>query len=128
HGYVSQTDAAIIQCFELDAIRIMREELHCRLRMVYLLGEPIERETLSGLVGKVDGIGPGRKVIEGDEAADYNVVAAGDVLGLWVFSWSFGMDAAEVLRFINELKVDGLFTDFVDVAIEVRDRNERSGS
>lgn len=125
HGYTLPSDAAIIQCFELDAIRIMREDLRCQLRMVYLVGEPIDRETLSGLVGQVEGIGLGRKVVEGDKAADYNIVEAAHGLGLWVFAWTFGVDADEVSRFMNTWKVDGVFTDFVDVAIMSRDAGER---
>lgn len=127
HGYTLSSDEAIIQCFELDAIRIMREDLGCQLRMVYLVGEPIDRATLSGLVGKVEGIGLGRKVVEGDKAADYNIIEAAHGLGLWVFAWTFGLDADEVSRSMNTWKVDGVFTDFVDVAIMVRDRGERRG-
>lgn len=123
-GYTDLQDHAVVQCFELDAIHTMREELKTRLTLVYLFSNPVSEEQLSDLVGLVDGIGPSLKLIEGDDALDFDLVAAAHRRDLAVYPWTFDADAALTARFMHHWHVDGLFTNFVDVAVDARERDD----
>lgn len=143
-GYRSKSDACFLQCFDASEIRRIRHELGCQLKLVQLLAEnswgesdtdydPLKTKSgLQELSRTVDGIGPwfGQLVemsgIDGQPVSTGLVSAAHDA-GLVVHPYTFradqlapGFDSLqEMIRwFVDNLKIDGVFTDFPDLAIE----------
>lgn len=143
-GYRSRNDACFVQCFDAAEIRRIRHELGCQLKLVQLIGENAWGESdtdydqlrtaqgLQELARSVDGIGPyiGHLVemseIDGGPVSTGLVSSAHDV-GLIVHPYTFradqmapGFDSLqEMIRwFVDELKIDGVFTDFPDMALE----------
>ena len=124
HGYTSRTDGAIIQCFDLDALKRIRHQLHCDLRLVYLVSKPVEDVVLEGVAAFADGFGPSRRMIEGDNGeagTQPDIIRKSHARGLPVYMYTFGNDEATVRRFMQTHAVDALFTDFPDIAVRVRD-------
>jgi len=125
HGYRSRTDAAIIQCFDLESLRQMRKELHCDLRLMYLISDPVTPALLDDLATFADGVGPSRKLIEEDDGApgkQPDLVTLAHARRLAVYPYTFDADAARTKRFFSEYHVDGLFTNNPDVGVRVRDK------
>ena len=141
-GYRTRDDLAYVQCFDADEVRRIRHELGCELKLVQLLGENDwgEADTdydqlktpagLQDIAGTVDGVGPwigqlikmaeidGRPVSTGFVSAAHNA-------GLTVHPYTFrsdqlapGFDSLEemIRWFVDELAIDGVFTDFPDIA------------
>lgn len=124
-GYTARDDAAVIQCFELDALRLMREGLGSDLTLVYLFSDPVEPATLVELSTWIDGIGPSRALIDGEKAQiPGQLVEDAHAAGLKVYPWTFDIEGPEVSRYLREWNVDGLFTNFVDSAIVERDSDD----
>lgn len=121
-GLTQRTDPVIVQCFELDALRRMRQELKSDLRMVYLTGGAPDDRTLDDLATFADGIGPALKAIENDgqSVRDNDLVRRAHERRLKVIPYTLGNDEAQTRRFYNQYDVDGLFTDFPDVAVRAR--------
>lgn len=124
HGYRLRTDPAIIQCFDLDSLRTIREDLGCNLRMVFLTGgaHPTN-DQLDEIAEVADGIGPSRKAVEPDRTAEdrpSSLVAEAHQRGLAVFPYTFGNEPDAIARFFHLHGVDGLFTDYPDVAVAAR--------
>lgn len=143
-GYRTKDDAAFVQCFDADEVRRMRRELGCELKLVQLLGENDwgesetdyeELKTQSGLrslAEVVDGIGPWIGQLVAPAEIDGHPVSTGLVsraheAGLQVHPYTFRADALapgfdslpEMIRwFVDELAIDGLFTDFPDLAVQ----------
>ena len=142
YGYRTRKDAAWLQCFDADELRRARRELGSDLRQVQLIGEnewgeaPTDYEALktaAGLrqvAGWADAVGPwlGQLYtlprIDGPPMAT-GFVAAAHSAGLAVHPYTFRADdlaagfgsfEAMVRWFVNELAIDGLFTDFPDRA------------
>ena len=142
-GYRTRDDLAFVQCFDWDEVRRIRHDLGCELRLVQLLGENDwgESETdydqlktpagLSEIAATVDGVGPwiGHLIetadIDGRPVSTGFVSAAHDA-GLTVHPFTFradqlapGFDSLEemIRWFVDELAIDGLFTDFPDRAV-----------
>jgi glycerophosphoryl diester phosphodiesterase len=121
-GMTRRTDPVIVQCFELEALRRIRHELKSELRLVYLMGGKIEDRTLDELATFADGIGPATKLIapDGDATTDSELVRKAHERGLKVYPYTFGKDEAETRRFLWGFGVDGVFSDFPDVAVRAR--------
>ena len=149
-GYARPADRAYVQCFDEREVRRMRDELGCELRLVQLIGEdgwspePTDfaamrtRKGLEKLAATVDGIGPWvrqlyRYSADKDERYDSGLVRRAHGQGLVVHPYTFRSDALPegfgsfdaLLRYaIDELSVDGLFTDFPDSAVRyLRERH-----
>lgn len=125
HGYSTRNDGAIIQCFDLDSLRRMREDLECDLRLVYLLGELTDDDTLDDIAGIVDGIGPSFRFVEeidGSLGKQADIVERARRRGLAVYFWTFDRDEARMARFMRMTGVTGIFTDYPDVAVRLRER------
>ncbi len=120
-GYVHADDPCIIQSFEVDALRHIRGGLQCRLRLVFLAGDQEALDRAGGLpaVAKMaDGIGPAWKLADENRG---ELVRAAHERGLAVYPWTFARDRKVLSRFLHDYRVDGLFTDFPDIALAVRD-------
>ena len=138
-GYRSKNDPVYVQCFDPAEVVRIREELGCELRLIQLIAdnswdeaeadfdELLTDEGLERVSGIADGIGPWipQLYVNNDGPRSSGVVEKAHALGLHVHPYTFRADDLpegfsafdELLEFaIKDLKVDGLFTDFPDLA------------
>ena len=139
-GYEDHAASAYLQCFDEIELRRIRHQLGCRLKLVQLIGEddwspePTNfaamrtKRGLARLAATVEGVGPWFNRLYKRRRRDGRISDSGFVRkaheqGLVVHPYTFRSDALppgftrfdELLDFsINELAVDGLFTDFPD--------------
>lgn len=127
YGYTTKADPCYIQCFEYAELQRLRNELGWKGRLVLLTGgnSPLldSDEGLRGLAKVVDGIGPALSAVaEGRQPT--SLVERAHAVGLQVHPYTLRLEALpkgfasgkDYARFLREeVKVDGLFTDFPDV-------------
>ena len=142
-GYKNRDDRVFLQCFDAREVRRIREDLGCELKMVQLIGENSWGESdtdyepfktaagLAQLAETVEGVGPWighlMRMAEIDgHPVSTGFVSAAHAAGLQVHPYTFRADELapgfeslpEMVRwFVDELKIDGLFTDFTDIAL-----------
>ena len=148
YGYATKKDECWVQCFEWDEVKRIRAELGWEGRLLLLLG-PTSRNpdgsdssrwfTAEGLreaAKYADGVGPAlNSIVSGKSKADRQVtdfVKNAHAAGLAVHPYTLraddlpkivdSMDDALSLLF-TEAKIDGLFSDFPDLAVQWRDKN-----
>jgi glycerophosphoryl diester phosphodiesterase len=110
----------VIQSFSADSLKALRNDFSCKLPLVLLIGDGknlqyAAPEGLKQVKEFADGIGPSKAVILERPA----LVKEAHDFGLSVTSWTFrakqpGKFASvrkEMAYFLNDLKVDALFTD-----------------
>jgi glycerophosphoryl diester phosphodiesterase len=128
YGYATKTDLCYVQCFEYSELLRLRNELGWKGRLILLTGgkTPLldTDDGLQGIAKVVDGIGPALSAIaEGRKPA--GLVERAHAVGLKVHPYTLRTDALpkgfadgkDYFRFLTqEAKVDGLFTDFPDIA------------
>ena len=143
YGYRRHSDPVYLQCFDEREVRRIRHELGCELKIVQLIGEDSWSDEptnfaamrtargLEKLAKTVDGIGPWvnrlYKLRRRDRTvSDSGLVRRAHEQGLVVHPYTYRSDALpdgfdtfnELLRFtIEDLAIDGLFTDFPDAAV-----------
>ena len=146
YGYAEATDRAFIQCFDAEELERIRHELGCRLRLVQLIGDnnwgegPTDFDALqtvnglSKLADTVDAIGPWLRLLYrvcGASIEATNLVNDAHDAGLQVHPYTYRKDEvpgefesfAALLEFsLCGLEVDGLFTDFADLARDAIDQ------
>ena len=132
HGYTSADHAAFVQCFEAAELQRIRHELRCPLRLVQLIdssaGE-LSATDLAQIAGYADAIGPSISLIyrgmSGSKAMLTSLVSEAHAAGLKVHPYTFrkddlpaGIADFDTLLdlFLMQIGVDGLFTDFADLA------------
>ncbi len=140
-GYESHGDPVYIQCFDDQELVRIRDIYNCEMKLIQLVGQNewgeantdydrlCTTEGLKQLAERVDGIGPWINHLyrqhPGGRIEDSGLVANAHAQGLAVHPFTFRKDDlppgfesfAELLRFaVDELSVDGLFTDFPDLA------------
>jgi len=132
-----------VQCFDDTELVRLREELNCPWRLVQLIGEnhwgeaASDFEYLRSATGLeqlshiVDGIGPSISHLyrlDGDDLQPTGLVQQAHQLGLSVHPYTFRQDdlppgfatfEALVRYCVSELGIDGLFTDFTDVVLDI---------
>jgi glycerophosphoryl diester phosphodiesterase len=141
HGYNSHADPVYVQCFDRQELVRIRERHNCELKLIQLIGENHwgEADTdydelrsaggLKRLSKTVDGIGPWVNQLyqqnDSGRREDSGLVSRAHDEGLAVHPYTFRRDDlpagfesfTELLDFvIDELSIDGLFTDFPDLA------------
>ncbi len=140
YGYKDHNAPAYLQCFDEREVRRIRHQLGCELKLVQLIGEDdwtpeptnfAEMRTARGLTKlarSVDGIGPWLNRLYTVRKTDgarksTGLVERAHKVGLAVHPYTFRADALppgfddfdDLLAFsIDELAIDGLFTDFPD--------------
>ena len=145
YGYKNRDDSVFLQCFDATEVRRIRADLGCELKMVQLIGENAWGESdtdyeplktaagLARLAETVEGVGPwiGHLIRMADidgHPVSTGFVSAAHAAGLQVHPYTFRADELapgfeslqEMVRwFVDELKIDGLFTDFTDIAAAV---------
>ncbi len=144
YGYTEHSDAVYIQCFDAAELRRIRHELGCRMKLVQLIAEDSWAESstryaplrtqkgLERLAKTVDGIGPWFRRAYRLRKRDGRLSPSGLVqrahqVGLAVHPYTFRADELPegfstfddlLAYFIDDLSIDGLFTDFPDLAIK----------
>jgi glycerophosphoryl diester phosphodiesterase len=126
HGYQGREATIFVQCFELETLERLRA-LGSELPQIMLFGgeehDPLATEAgLDRVARFANGIGPSKDRV----VADPELVARAHARGLLVHPYTFRADRlegypsfdAELARFYVELRVDGLFTDFPDLAVQ----------
>lgn len=128
YGYATKNDPCFLQCFELEEVKRIRKEIGWEGRLVFLMGsfkkgEKVETEkaALADVAKVADGIGP---TISADIV---RLTAEAHEAGLIVHPYTLRIDdlpkwaksTDDLLHLLfDEAKVDGLFTDFPDVAVK----------
>jgi glycerophosphoryl diester phosphodiesterase len=147
YGYAEQQDKVFLQCFDAHELQRIHGELLPAMSMtvplVQLLGtEPEFRAALTAdgikkVASYADGIGPSMRLIvaPGSVAGNIRVtklVELAHELGLVVHPYTFrsdllpayAADYAELLEiFLDDIGVDGVFTDFPDLTVEYIESN-----
>lgn len=140
YGYRDATDPVFLQCFDDQEVVRLRTELDTRLRLIQLVGDNSwgESETdydalrsdagLEAVAEVADGIGPWLEQLyelRAGAPVSTGLTEKAQALGLEVHPYTFRLDSLPpgftsfdgLLTFVLEtLEVDGLFTDFPDVA------------
>ncbi len=142
-GYREAGDAAFVQCFDAKEVVRLRDELGCKLPLIQLIGrnswqesdtdygQLLTEEGMRQVAKSADGIGPGLWQLYTLAEIDGQPVSTGLVslahsLDLAVHPYTFRVDQlppgfetfeAAVQWFVSTLRVDGLFTDFPDRAL-----------
>jgi glycerophosphoryl diester phosphodiesterase len=135
YGYRGPDDGCIVQSFESAPLMRLRREFDSRLPLVQLLGNDPSLytvEALAAIAGYADGIGPPvDRIVTGFDADGAPVVSPlvrdAQALGLKVHPYTFRADASPpevtfevwLLLFLDEIGVDGVFTDHPDRAAAV---------
>lgn len=143
YGYSEPTDPVFVQCFDARELRRVREELGCKLQLVQLVAENSWGEsdtdydhlkTAAGLkevAQYANGLGPWIGQLYTLADIDGHPVSTGMVklaheAGMVVHPYTFRADQlgpgfdnyAEMVQWFAEtVKIDGLFTDFPDLAV-----------
>ncbi|ERJ20359.1 glycerophosphoryl diester phosphodiesterase protein [Salinisphaera shabanensis E1L3A] len=131
YGYAGRDAKIFIQSFGFDNLREMRETMGSDLPMIQLISEGpayddmVTPAGLDQVAQYADGIGPDKIRIAKTEGA---LVELAHERGLKVHPYTFRADQLppgtdrledELGRYYFEYGVDGVFTDFTDIAVEV---------
>jgi len=143
HQLDDANKAIFVQCFDFAETQRLRNELGAKVKLVQLIGENDWQEsttdynqlkTPAGLatIAKVaQGIGPWiPQIIDMQSMQATGLTQQAQALGLEVHPYTFRKDALpknitseQALELLFEqLKVDGLFTDFTDTAVKYLDK------
>ena len=135
HGWNRKDAPVFIQSFEPDSLRFLREKTSVRLIQLTSDASMVDAAGLKRIASYADGIGPEKRLIvpigaDGSLGAPTDLVQRAHAAGLQVHIWTIRVDKeflpagyrgrgdAEFEQF-RDLGVDGLFTDFPDVAARV---------
>ena len=131
YGYRESGAPIFVQSFEEESLRRLRE-LGSELPQVFLMAEAqqyrrfLSAEGMAGVAAFADGIGPAKTMLERQP----ELIGWAHDAGLTVHPYTFRADQvpdrhdsheAELERYLFELGVDGVFTDFPDRARAVLD-------
>jgi len=128
YGYQGPDAKVYIQCFEADALRRLRFELGTDLPLVQLISavsfSMTTRQGLAEIATYAQGVGPDKWIIE--KSPEF--VSWAHEFGLFVHPYTFRADSLpsqyasleeELGKFLFDYGVDGVFTDFPDIAVWV---------
>ncbi|MES1950627.1 Glycerophosphoryl diester phosphodiesterase, periplasmic [Salinisphaera sp. S4-8] len=131
YGYAGRHAKVFIQSFGFDNLREMRETLGSDLPMIQLISHApaydalVTPAGLDAIAQYADGIGPDKKRIADTDGA---LVEHAHARGLQVHPYTFRADQLppgtprledELRQYYFDYGVDGLFTDFTDIAVEI---------
>jgi glycerophosphoryl diester phosphodiesterase len=141
HGWNRKDAPVFIQSFEPDSLRLLRGKTSVRLIQLTSDAAMLDAAGLKKIAEYADGIGPEKRLVvpigaDGSIGTPTDLVQRAHAAGLLVHIWTIRVDKeflpagyhgrgeAEYEQF-RDLGVDGLFTDFPDVAAKVL-RNQGS--
>jgi glycerophosphoryl diester phosphodiesterase len=133
HGWNRRVAPVFIQSFEAGNLRELRQETTVRLIQLGATAAMFDEGGLRVIASYADGIGAEKSLVlpdgpDGLVGAPTDLVARAHAAGLLVHVWTIRVDKeflpaayrgrpeAEFVRF-RDLGVDGIFTDFPDVAV-----------
>jgi glycerophosphoryl diester phosphodiesterase len=132
HGWNERDAPVFIQSFEASSLREIRRSSRTKLILLLEANEQLPDARLKDIAGYADGIGPDRRLVipaapDGLLLPPTDLVARAHRAGLLVHVWtlrnepmflspSYKGDPMAEYRQFRDLGVDGLFTDFADVA------------
>jgi glycerophosphoryl diester phosphodiesterase len=135
HALRGPTDAAFIQSFEPASLQMLRPSTGVRLMQLLDEGDDVSPARLEAIAKYANGIGPNKRLIvpaasDGQLTAPTSLVRDAHAAGLFVHTWtlrsertflspSYAGDATREYEHLASLGVDGVFTDFPDVAARV---------
>ncbi len=133
YGYKSKDSNCFLQCFDEKEVKRIKQELKSDLPLVLLMEEPLKLESYKGII---DGIGPSiSHLVKADQ--EKGIISTGYAekahqLGFVVHPWTLRADSLPkdlsynfLARFlIEQVKVDGIFTDFPDKLVEIVNENK----
>lgn len=125
---IGDTTQCYVQCFEPDELIDLNDRLHCKLPLIQLLGKAPENNDFSAIARYSQGIGPSLELIATRNAdgaiQSTGLVEAAKQAGLKVHpytvrkhaqpKWSRSLGETHGFM-LNQLKVDGFFTDYPDL-------------
>lgn len=129
YGYKTKKDNCILQCFDSKELERIRKEIHSELFLVQLIEFPEEAEQLAYFATFADGIGPWYKQILDKKVNKKwtftTLVSDAHNLGMKVHPYTFRKDQLDEFETFDEMletflitaNVDGIFTDFPDLAV-----------
>ena len=139
-GYSQPEHSAFVQCFDASELVRVRDDLGCGLRLIQLVdNEPAFADLLTpaGLARVARyafGLGPNHRQLVTEVAGQPSITTlttAAREIGLRLHPYTFRREElpgyATTLEqllevFLDKARVDGVFCDFPDVAVRVRDR------
>lgn len=128
YGYTGKNAKCYVQCFEAEPLKRMRDELKSELPQIQLMGGEkqfapmLATEGLAAVATYANGIGPDLSAIEKDP----DLVKRAHAAGLLVHPYTLRKDSLPskyatfdnaLNQFYNVYGVDGIFTDFSDLAV-----------
>jgi glycerophosphoryl diester phosphodiesterase len=132
---VRKDDPVFIQSFDRSSLEALRTMTRVRLMQLLEEDEDVTRNRLAEIAGYADGVGPHKRLIvpadrNGHLRPATHFVRDAHSAGLFVHTWtmrseavflspSYGGDPRREYDQFAEIGVDGLFTDFPDVAAAV---------
>jgi len=151
YGYRTREDRIYVQCFDAEETRRMRVELKTRLKLIQLIGVNDCQEVptdfaylqradgVADMAGFADGLGPQLlQIVKGVDQhgrpQHTSLVEMAHAHGLVVHAYTLRADdlpqyAAtfdQLMCFlVNDAEVDGVFTDFPDLAVEYLQRTNQ---
>jgi glycerophosphoryl diester phosphodiesterase len=141
HGWNTRESPVFIQSFETGNLRALRPKTKVRLIQLAATAAVVAGDRLNEIATYADGIGPEKRLIvpvnaDGTVGPPTDLVARAHALGLLVHAYTLRSDpqflpaaykgnAEEEYRQFRAAGVDGLFTDFPDVAARVYGASQR---
>ena len=135
HGWNTRESPVFIQSFETGNLRALRPKTRVRLIQLAATAAVVAGDRLKDIATYADGIGPEKRLIvpvkpDGTVGPPTDLVARAHALGLLVHAYTLRSDpqflpaaykgnAEDEYRDFRDAGVDGLFTDFPDVAARV---------
>ncbi|MFM8494363.1 MAG: glycerophosphodiester phosphodiesterase [Planctomycetia bacterium] len=139
-GYATRADRCYVQCFDPAEVRRIRTDLGWQGNLVQLVGgdaaELVAGDGLARIAEVADGLGPALDLVIGKDGRATDLVERAHAAGLVVHPWTARRDALprwagsfdELMERLGGAGVDGVFTDFPDLAVAWRGRHgERGG-
>jgi glycerophosphoryl diester phosphodiesterase len=135
HGWNRKDAPVFIQSFEQENLRTLRKQTQVRLIQLAGSAAMVTPEKLKDIATYADGIGPEKRLVipvaaDGTVGPPTDLVARAHALGLLVHPYTLRIDkeflpagykgdAQLEFKQFRDAGVDGLFTDFPDVAAKV---------
>ena len=127
YGYDDESDPVFIQSFEIENLERLKKKT--AIRLIFLTKN---RPDFQEIAKTVHGVGPYKKLLLTETGEDTGFVAAAHAAGLAVHPWTFRDDQPNEtfpdidaeLKAYYALGVDGVFSDFPDTALRVRDKTK----